>query len=459
MKKLLLAVAIAALVGLAPCAFAAQVEVHGTLDNQVGIYDDQANFFNGDSTGDLDRTTDQFAAIKYRIRTEIGTDDNAVKGVFGIEVGADRFGSSSSNAPKYSGDQTSDIEVRFAYTDFMLGPGRLKFGLAGWEVNRYLWKETAPSVQWGASLGSVDLKVGWARGNEYKNTTSNDAFIEDQDALMARADFGLGQGSKLGVFALYQDSNPSTAGTLDSNDWYYKSLSGVDSNMWSVGVDGKMMTSGPFFMNWDLIYQNGNLENITFTDVVSGTTNNTNTDYDLSAYFAHLDLGLKLGKTTLTYTGWYASGDDNPNDSDFNAYLATDVDMNASIIFFEGGYTNDVYFTDRPYIFDKGMFFNRLGCDFQVNDKTTIGGAAIYAQTAEDMNYTDNNGVARSSSDLGIELDAYISYKMYKNLTVALNAGYLFAGDAMDYFEVGAAKDGSSDENIFRTTAHAVYSF
>jgi hypothetical protein len=133
--------------------------------------------------------------------------------------------------------------------------------------------------------------------------------------------------------------------------------------------------------------------------------------------------------------------------------------MNASIIFFEGGYTNDVYFTDRPYIFDKGMFFNRLGCDFQVNDKTTIGGAAIYAQTAEDMNYTDNNGVARSSSDLGIELDAYISYKMYKNLTVALNAGYLFAGDAMDYFEVGAAKDGSSDENIFRTTAHAVYSF
>jgi hypothetical protein len=454
MKKLLLAAACIALVGLAPSAFAAQVAFHGTFDNQVGIYDDQANFFKHSGTA-LDRTTDQFFAVKYRLRTELSTDDNAIKGVFGIEVGADRFGS----AIPYSGDQTGDIEVRFAYTDFMLGPGRLKFGLQGWNVNRYLWKETAPAIQWASSFGSVDLNLGWARGREYANSSSDDAFIEDQDALMARANFGIGDGSDIGVFALFQKSNPSTGGTLDSNDWYYKLLNGVDSDLWSVGVDGKVMTSGPFFVNWDLIYQNGNIENITFTDLVSGTTNATNTDYDLSAYFAHVDLGLKLGKTTLTYTGWYASGDNNPNDGDFDAFLATDVDMNASIIFFEGGFTNDVYFTDRPYVFDKGMFFNRLGCDFQVNDKTTIGGAAIYAQTAEDMDYTDSNGVARSSSDLGIELDAYVSYKMYKNLTLALNAGYLFAGDAMDFFEVGAAKDGSSDENIFRTTAHAVYSF
>ncbi len=166
---------------------------------------------------------------------------------------------------------------------------------------------------------------------------------------------------------------------------------------------------------------------------------------------------MKLGKMTLTYTGWYASGDDKADDSDFDAFLATDVDMNASIIFFEGGMTNDVFFTDRPYIYNKGMFFNRLGCDFKATDKTTVGGAVIYAQTAEDMKYTDSNLVERSSSDLGIELDAYVKYQMYKNLEIALNAGYLFAGDAMDYFET--TKNGSSDENIFRSTAHFTYKF
>jgi len=454
MKKLLLAVACIALVGLAPNAFAAQVAFHGTFDNQVGIYNDQANFFKHTGTA-LDRTTDQFFAVKYRLRTELSTDDNAIKGVFGLEVGADKFGS----AIPYSGDQTGDIELRFAYTDFMLGPGRLKFGLQGWTVNPYVWKENAAAIHWGASAGSIDYEVGFARGNEHQNTSSSDAFIQDEDALMGRVNFGIGDGSKAGVFVLYQMANPSSAtpAAINSNDWYYKQFQDHDASLWTVGVDGKLQTAGPLFVNWDLLYQNGKIENVTFTDSVSGVTNTTDSDFDLSAYFAHVDVGVKMGKMTLTYTGWYASGDNNAADSDFDAFLATDVDMNASIIFMEGGYTNDTFYTDRPYIFDKGMFFNRLGCDFQATDKTKVGGAVIYAQTAEDMEYTDSNGVARSSSDLGIELDAYVSYQMYKNLEIALNAGYLFSGDAMDFFET--TKNGSSDENVFRSTAHFLYKF
>jgi hypothetical protein len=456
MKKLLFVAACIALVGLAPCAFAAQVAFHGSMDNQVCVYNDQANWFKHSGTA-LDRTTDQFFAVKYRVRTELSTDDNAIKGVFGLEIGADKFGS---DIP-YSGDQTGDIELRFAYTDFMLGPGRLKFGLQGWTVNPYVWKENAAAIHWGASAGNIDYEMGFARGNGHNNTTQDDAFIEDEDALMGRVNFGIGDGSKAGVFVLYQMANPSaaSAAAINSNDWYYKNFGDFDASLWTVGVDGKMQTAGPLFVAWDLLYQNGKIENVTFTDSVSGVTNATDSDFDISAYFAHVDVGVKMGKMTLTYTGWYSSGDDNAADSDFDAFLATDVDMNASIIFMEGGYTNDSFYTDRPYIFDKGMFFNRLGIDYKATDKTTVGGAVIYAQTAEDMEYTDTNGVARSSSDLGIELDACIKYQMYKNLEIALNAGYLFAGDAMDFFETGAAKNGSSDENVFRSTAHFLYKF
>ena len=44
-----------------------------------------------------------------------------------------------------------------------------------------------------------------------------------------------------------------------------------------------------------------------------------------------------------------------------------------------------------------------------------------------------------------------------QNLELAVNAGYLFAGDAMDAFEVN--RNGESDRNIFRTTARARYMF
>jgi len=459
MKKLLLVVACVALVGLAPCAFAAQVDVSGTMQTAAHVYSDQAKFFSHSSAA-LDDTKDQLVYLKYRLETSIATDDNAIKGIFGIEVGGStaRFGDANL---KYSGDSRDAIELMHAYTDFMLGPGRLKIGLQPWNINPYVWKENAAGILWDASAGNIDYSVSWSRGEEHKNTSNNDAWDESEDALAARVNFGIGEGSKAGVFAMYQTANPSatTPADINSNDWYYKDFGDFDANLWTVGVDGKLQTSGPLFVNWDVMYQNGKIENVAFTDSLSGTANTTYNDFDVNAYFAHVDVGVKLGKLTLTYTGWYASGDDDATDDEFNAFLSTDVDMSVGYIFFEGQYTGDVYYTDRPYLFDKGMFLNRLGADFKVTDKTTVGGGVIYLQTAEDMKYTDTNGVARSSSDLGIELDAEVTYQMYKNLQLGLEAGYLISGDAMDYFEVGTAKNGSADENIFLCAANILYKF
>jgi hypothetical protein len=317
----------------------------------------------------------------------------------------------------------------------------------------------------------VDFTVGWARGKEYFNSSTDDAFNEDSDGFLGRVNFGIGDGSKAGAFVLYQMSNPSqvtaagsqqAAGKLNpasvtSQNWQIKKFDQVDMSIWTVGVDGKVQTGGPLFVKWDLMYQNGNIENVTFTDSFSGTTSGAITDFDLSAYFAHLDVGAKLGKVTITYTGWYASGDDKADDGDFDAFLTTDVDRTDSIALMEGGYTDDRYFSERNTFYDKGMFLNKLAVDFQVNDKTKVGGAVLYMLTAEDVKYTDDSGVARSSSDLGLEFDAYISYKMYKNLEIALNAGYLFSGDAMDVFET--TTNGSSDEDVFRSTARFRYGF
>ncbi|MGZ9163482.1 MAG: hypothetical protein ACXW4J_10720, partial [Candidatus Deferrimicrobiaceae bacterium] len=104
---------------------------------------------------------------------------------------------------------------------------------------------------------------------------------------------------------------------------------------------------------------------------------------------------------------------------------------------------------------DKGLFFNKLALDYKHSDKLSLGGAVLYLQTAENLTL----GGGKTSKKLGTEIDAYLSYKLYANTEVAINAGYLFADDGMDAFEKTAQKDGKSDADIFRSTARIRYSF
>jgi hypothetical protein len=53
----------------------------------------------------------------------------------------------------------------------------------------------------------------------------------------------------------------------------------------------------------------------------------------------------------------------------------------------------------------------------------------------------------------------FVSYKLYQNVEFAINAGYLVAGDAMDYWEEDSIRDGNADEDIFRSQARVRYKF
>jgi hypothetical protein len=81
--------------------------------------------------------------------------------------------------------------------------------------------------------------------------------------------------------------------------------------------------------------------------------------------------------------------------------------------------------------------------------------------TAEDIEYNQGDGSGPRAKDdkIGFEAMGYVSYKMFKNVELAVNAGYLWAGDAMDFWEEDSIRDGSSDEDIFRSTARIRYKF
>jgi hypothetical protein len=435
-------------VGFAGSASAAEVKFSGDLNNRFMLYTDQANMFRtfesisrlGGANINRDGVEEMWGEIKYRLTVEASTNDGKVKGVYGIELGALRFGFDSpadrGGDGAFSGDGVN-IETRLAYTDFQL-PGvaskaRFQIGLMPFTVNSFLWQETAMGVRFTGAAGPTDLTLAWMRGVENFN-----------DALLARADFNITKETKVGVFGLYMRRNPgqdANAPFTTASQYQVKILPNVDFDIWTLGVDGGA-TFGNIFVNWDLMYQGGSLED------------NTALDRDISAYLAHVDVGVNLGKVKLTYTGWYASGDDNSGDSDIENFMSVDVDRFDSIIFFEGGYTDDNYFTEAPHILDKGLIFNKLAVDFTASDKLKVGGAVLYLMTAEDLILA--NG--QSEDKLGIELDAYLSYKLFKDTEFAINAGYLIADDGMDFFDVVGQRDGEG-EDVFRSTARVRYMF
>lgn len=478
MKRILLALTVAALaVGFAGSALAANFEFHGDLNNRFGLYTDQAGFFTLDKSTavlDDDDREETFASIKYRLWTEAATNDGNVKGVYAIELGAVRFGNSAKGGA-FSGDGVN-IETRWAYTDFQLpaaeSKARVRIGLQPWAVNPYFWNETGTAVVY----YDDNLTLGWARGGEGVTGPGESWGDSDIDSLYARYNHKT-DNYKLGLFANYAwqgsqatnvDLKAATDLTqLDEADvkdlislYEIKKLPEVEFDLITVGVDGKFTTPTDFgnaFINYDLIYQDGEIKSL----ALDGTTGQ---DIDVEGYLAHLDLGANVGKTRFTYTLVYASGDDNVADNDFEGFLSIDVDRADSIIFQEGGYTDDFYFTERPYIGPYGMVMNKLAVDHKASDKLKFGGAALLLQTAEDVKYVDDLGRAQDEDGLGVEVDAYVSYMLYPNVEFAVNAGYLFSGDAMDIYDydgtAGATPvDGDADNDIFRSTARIRYKF
>jgi hypothetical protein len=271
---------------------------------------------------------------------------------------------------------------------------------------------------------------------------------------------------KVNLFAVYNKSNANNSGangTVTAHRYQLKFMASntgttdkVDFALWDLGVDGTYNV-GNFYINYDLIYQTGDIDDIDF--VASDGVTYSNSSVDVSAYFAHLDAGVTIGDANLIYTFWYASGDDNPADADFEGFRSTDVDSFDNVVLFEG-FTDDNYFTERHYLLDKGFIMNKIALHYKASERLRVGAALMYMLTAEDVTYSPAlTGTPVAVDEIGTELDLYLRYDLYKNLEFGLNFGYLAAGDVMDFWEESAIQDGSSDEDILKSGMRFRYKF
>ncbi|MCK4986889.1 MAG: hypothetical protein KAS40_15270, partial [Desulfobacterales bacterium] len=458
MKKLGLIIVFLAFIGFAGPAVSADFAIHGDMSNRFLVHTNHNDWLDArsDSFGVINDNSvnDQYAELKYRFWTEISDNDDMVKGVYAIEVGGIRWGrqgSGKSQGGSFSGDGVN-LETRWAYLDFQLPfierKARARMGLQPFKANSFFWQETATALHFNSNItDSIDYELAWVRSVDKFDDiadTANDN-IDNVDSFYARANFKPIDDLKIGLWGLYMKGNPDSAtnGTIDQRNYEIKNFADdVRLAVYTLGTDGSA-GFGNFFVNWDLMYQGGDIDNADLIEATPGTAADSGAvlssgDFDVSAYLLHADLGYKAGKAKFTYTFWYASGDDDLDDSDLDAFLAVDVDREDSMTIFEGPFVDDVtYFTERPYMLTNGFVMNKLAFDYQWTENLTVGTAAMYMLTAEDFDYVDGNGNNQSEDEIGVEINGFLKYKLYKNLEFALNAGYLFAGDGMDFFEQG----------------------
>ena len=445
---------------------AAEFDFHGDMNNRFKAYTNQRDWFRtgysgGGTLKDSD-PTESYGEIKYRFWFTAASDDGMVKGVYATEIGGIRFGEGSGG--DFSGDGVN-VETRWAYVDFAL-PGavdqRLKIGLQPVSVNANVWNETATAaVLTGKLQSGIDYQLLWGRGdstNEDANDSPEDEGWDGADNFALNLDKHFSPNLNAGIFYLYQMNNQVAEGVGDIDSRNYELKLIADNSEYSVSNLGatfdynRETSAGRLFLKGTAIAQTGTIEGVNFNPI--NGAENPNTSYDLSTFLGRGELGLQFGPNTVTYTMVYASGDSNEQDSNFDAFISTDVDLTDSMIFQEN-FMDDDYFAETPYILDKGYFLNKIQLDHKVRPNLKLSGMLVYNRLAEAITLADGS----SSKDLGLEFGGRVSYLPYPSLEIAAEAAYLLAGDAVDVLEEGALQNGQSDKDIVHVAGRVRYKF
>ncbi len=387
MKKLIVALFVA-LLGFAFTAPAF------ALENQFGGYWRVRMFHQNDFNGqDNDLSDVQRADTRTRLYYTAVLNDN-LKFVNKFEMDAVWGGGSYGNI----GADGISVEVKNSYIDFNLGAYNFKMGTQGTAVQRgFVFDDDFSGI-----TGSVgDFAFMYAKAVEGGAKVS-----DDTQAYNVNYAINMG-GFKITPNFTYVDAN-------NSDFLYY---AGAD-------LDGE---AGGCAYWASLIYNGGEVGNS-----------------DVKAFLVAVGADVALSDMLdIRFQGFYATGDDDPADSDINAYVTMPGHSYYwSEIMGYGTFDNQTSANSPQDQISNIMALN-VGVGFKVSEKLSIGADLWYAKLAEDN--------AAGEDYLGTEIDLNASYELIEGLNVDLIAAYLFAGDA--------TYKGSNDSNPYELGTQFSISF
>ena len=397
---------------------------------------------------DLD---DTWGELQFRLWSVVSSDDGNVKGVWSMEVGTLRYGEKDEAGSLTFKNEGKDIEVREMYLDVQIpwiqSENRLIFGLQEVDINEWVLSEIGAGIRnYGSfTVGKtiVDYQIGWLREDDSINYRwDGSPYTNDSDFWYGKIDFELKEHFgvdkfQVGIFGIYNNDCTESADDRFKGQPYW------------VGLELDFQGFKGIIFDLDGIYLGGD------ADEVNGEARD---DYD--AWFLHATLGYQwTNQLKTSFTFWYASGDDNGEGDDYEAYRTVMTDTYGSVVLFEDATFDDGwYVSDNPYLDnDLGFIMYRFRVDYQATPKLALAAAVNYMQFDEDVEYVDPAGHKSSDDAIGWEVDLYLTYEIYKGLTSNIAFGYLFTDDGMDTYAKYVG-EGDADD-MYRFSFGLTYSF
>jgi hypothetical protein len=327
------------------------------------------------------------------------------------------------------GADGKELEIKNSYADFNLGPVNAKIGIQGVRLARSFIADTDAAGAVVTFKGNnFALPLIWVRPTEGSQQGFIDDNDQDLDVFGIAPSFNAG-GVAINPYAFYVYSED--AAKFAANEGLASAAEQAvlpnteELNIWYAGADIDF-SFDPVSFWLTGIYQGGD------ADLIGGGS------VDFEAFLAAAGFSVGMGFGEIHAEAFYASGDDDPNDSDVETFFVPGLMESyywAEIMGY--GTFDDQVSNNSPADQIHNILAANFGLSLKPMDKLKVALDVWYAQLAEEVNDEDY---------LGTEVDLKITYELVDNLNLDVIGAYLFAGDATtmnspndaDPYEVGA---------------------
>ena len=342
------------------------------------------------------------------------------------------------------------VEVKNTYAEFNWLNSTWRVGTQGWVLARgFITNDDASGILGIIPFGNHYFAPFWVKfaDSGYQGHNVNEY---DVDVLGFQATFGLMEGLTIAPYFAYAMSD-------DANYWGNSApVTGGDGDLgvYWIGVDLDYNTD--MFGVWaTAIYEGGELDKT------------ATTSWDFSAYLFALGGNYNLGAGDVHGQFFYASGDDNPNDNDWEHFA---VFAGASYAWAEimgwGMFGDNVAPNNMLGDQIQNIYALNLGISWTFMEKHKVVLDGWYASLVEKNTHPlAAFATTRPDEDLGFEVDFRYTYPIVEGLDFDFVAAYLWTGDGI-YKEGSAAQvaagkaDGIMDQaNAYEIGAQLSLSF
>ena len=438
MKRLLIClVALIAVFAMVMPISAAEVKINGIWNAKAWHRDN----YDGDDDSD-----DSVSYVTQRMRMyfNVIASENlklVYKNEIDFEWGDTRPSSSAPKSRNDGGGRSGDnvnLETKNVYLEFMVPdtPVKATMGLQGITLHKgWFVSDDFSAARFDMNFDPVSITVYWAGLNGLFDSPTSDGTDASDDNWQIVASGAYKAENMDARLTFGYERLPNS---LSGNAGLGVSTDDPDDN-------DLFVIMGEFGMSFDMVsFDIVAAVNAGEADGEGGTSA-TNRDY--SGYMASFNVDIALDMATISVLGIYASGDDEGDfDDDFKGMSGQTYSW-AEII--SDGYTYDrnaslsqIGGANTP----SNMWALAVGVDLKPTDTTTLMFDAYYVGMVEDRFVGGDK-----EDEIGIEVDARLTQKIYDTLSMTVLGAYLFAEDGYgveggtnsgdDAFQIGMGLD------------------